>query len=368
MAGKELKVLMINTVPMRYEGITTVMLNYARNLPREGLKLDFLAINDVEPALRREIAGMDVGLHVIEGRNRHPVRYALALARLIRKNGYDIVHAHGNSCTLATELAAAKLGGAKVRCAHSHNTMTNSPRVHRLLRPVFDRSYTHALACGDAAGKWLFGDKPFEVLNNGTDAARYRFDPGARAACRAELGVGERTVVGHVGGFVEQKNHRFLAEAFARALDRNPNLALVLVGDGPERPAVEAKVRELGIGDKVIFTGVSREVPRLLSAMDLMVLPSLYEGLPNVVVEWQAAGLPSLVADTVTPDCRMCDLVEFLPLDVDAWANRMAEASAAADRSEASRLGGEAIARAGFDIRENARHLRELYLRYVQER
>ena len=87
-----------------------------------------------------------------------------------------------------------------------------------------------------------------------------------------------------------------------------------------------------------------------------------------MVVEWQAAGLPSLVADTVTPDCRMCDLVEFLPLDVDAWANRMAEASAAADRSAASRLGGEAIARAGFDIRENARHLRELYLRYVQER
>ena len=363
--GGQLRVLMINTVPMRYEGITMVMLNYARNMRREGLQLDFLAINDVEPSLREAIAAMGSKLHVITCRNRRPLRYLLALSRLIRAEGYQVVHAHGNSCTLATEMLAARLGGAKVRCAHSHNTKCGSPRVHRLLRGPFDRLVTHGFACGEAAGRWLFGKRPFTVLNNGTDAAAYRFDPAAREACRAELGIGDRVAVGHVANFNPQKNHAFLIDAFERAARRSPRHVLVLVGDGAARAEIEAEVRRRGLSDRVIFTGTRRDIPRILSAMDFMVLPSLFEGLPNVVIEWQASGLKALVADTVTRDCRLTDLVTFLPLDADAWAQAMLGMDAAGDRAAASAAAGQRIAEAGYDIRENAERLRRLYFEYA---
>ena len=356
-----LKVLMINTVPMCYEGITTVMLNYAENMDRTGLQLDFLAINDVEESLRARIAVMGAQLYVIEGRNRHPLRYLRTLRRLIRANGYQVVHAHGNSCTLAVEMLAARLGGARARCAHSHNTTCNSALVHRLLRGPFEVCCTHRFACGEAAGQWLFRDKPFAVLNNGIDAARYAFDSRSRAAHRARLGLEGRRVVGHVGSFNAQKNHAFLIEAFDDAARRDPSLCLVLVGDGPTRPDIEAMVGERGLGDRVIFTGVSREVPGLLSAMDVMALPSRFEGLPNVVIEWQAAGLPALVADTVTPACRLTELVRFLPLDAKAWTRALMETPVDADRAAASAGAAQAIAAAGYDIRDSAKRLRRLY-------
>ena len=365
-SGGKLRVLMVNTVPMQYEGITMVMLNYARNMDRGALQLDFAAFNDVPPALRQEIAQMGSKLHVIENRNRRPLRYLVRLARLIRREGYDVVHAHGNSCTLAVEMLAARLGGAKVRCAHSHNTRCSSTRVNNLLRPAFMGNYTHAFACGDAAGRWLFGDRPFTVLNNGVDTARFAFRGDCRAEYRCALGVEGKTAIGHVANFNDQKNHFFLIDAFARAAEANPGLALVLVGDGKNRAEIEKKARDLNLQDRVIFTGTRRDVPQILSAMDFMVLPSLYEGLPNVMIEWQASGLHALVADTVTQEAKLTPLVEFLPLDLAAWAKRMAEMAVdPADRERDSAAAIERIREKGYDIRANAERLAGLYREYV---
>ena len=361
-----LKVLMINTVPMRYEGITMVMLNYARNMDRDGLQLDFLANNDVESSIRRELADMGCGLHVLRNRNRRPLRYVLRLARLIRQNGYEVVHAHGNSCTLAAEMLAARLGGAKVRCAHSHNTKCSSPRLNRWLRPFFERLCTHGFACGTAAGQWLFGERPFVVLNNGTDGKRYGFDAAARTAFREALGIGGRTAIGHVANFNPQKNHAFLIDVFEEVHRRDPDPVLVLVGDGSCRGEIGERVRQKGLEDSVIFTGTSREIPQILSAMDFMVLPSLFEGLPNVLIEWQASGLRSLVADTVTPECRLTDLVEFLPLKPQAWVEAILGMRVRAEDREAdSERAARQIAAAGYDIRENAARLRRLYFEYA---
>ena len=363
--AETLRVLMINTVPLGYEGITTVMLNYAGHMRRDGMALDFLAFNDVPVGIRRRIEAMGSRLFIVPGRNRRPLRYLGQVARIVRSGGYDIVHAHGNSCTLAVEMLAAKLGGAHVRCAHSHNTYSTSPRVHRLMRPAFDRLYTHALACSPAAGRWLFEKRRFEVLNNGTDVTRFRFDPESRARTREALGIGNRLAIGHVGHFTDQKNHAFLLNVFEAALARDPNRVLVLVGDGENRPMIERMAREKGIEGSVIFTGVRTDVPEILSAMDLMALPSLFEGLPNALVEWQASGLPVLAADTVDPAADMTGLVRFLPLDPQVWTDAMLDASPAPDRMAASLAAAEDIARAGYDIQKNAEQLRRLYFEYA---
>jgi hypothetical protein len=126
---------------------------------------------------------------VLAGRNRRPLAYLRALSRLVRDRGEEVVHAHGNSATLAVELLAAKRGGAKVRLPHSHNTTCSMKLADRLLRGVFDRLSTGAVACSSAAGDWLFPKRPYEVLNNAIDAEHFRFSEAARAEMRSRLGV-----------------------------------------------------------------------------------------------------------------------------------------------------------------------------------
>lgn len=360
-----LKVLMVVTVPMRYAGITLSLLRYVKHMPREGLRIDFLAINDVEPSLRGELSSLGSRLYVVDCRNRRPLKYIARVRRIVRENGYQIVHAHGNSTTLAVDLLAAKLGGAEIRCAHSRNTQTRFAAINALLRPAFDRLYTHAFACGKAAGEWLFRDRPFVILNNGTEIDKYRFDPAARAETRKRLGLGDRVAVGCVANFNRQKNHAFLIEAFEAAARANPNLALVLVGDGTLFDEIRETVRQKGLNDRVIFTGNTPDVPQLLSAMDVMALPSLYEGMPNVVIEWQVSGLPSLVADTVTRECRLTGLVRFLPLEASAWAEAMGEAAPDAAREATCAKAIASVRAAGFDIADNAWQLRRLYFEYA---
>lgn len=366
--GAALRVLMVNTVPTIYDGITTVMLNYVGGMDREGVRVDFAVINEVEPSLRERLEGFGGAVYRIPGRNRRPLRYIWRLSRLIRENGCQVVHAHGNSCTLALEMLAARLGGARVRCPHSHNTTCVNQRAHRLLRPLFDRLYTHGFACGEEAGRWLFRQRPFTVLKNGMALERFRFDPDARAACRARLGLEGRIALGHVGLFEARKNHRFLLEAFEKAHAAEPRLALVLVGGGALAEEIRALAARKGLASDVIFAGVSREVPRILSAMDLMALPSLFEGLPNVLVEWQASGLPSLVADTVTREAGLTGLVTFLPLQEDVWVRAILEQAAKPnDRTAASAEAIPVLSAAGYDIRQNAANLKSLYQQYVKD-
>ena len=360
-----LRVLMVNTVPMIYDGITMVMLNYVQNMARDGVQVDFLCGNDVEPSLRATIEDMGVRLYRIPGRNRHPVRYVRRLAALCRQNGYQVVHAHGNSATLATEMLAAKRAGVPVRCPHSHSAKTNHPALHKALGPLFARSYTHGFACGEAAGRWLYGDRPFTVLNNGANAAKYGFNAAWRAEYRDKLGIGDRVAVGHVANFTPHKNHTFLIEAFDKLAKRDGRYVLVLVGSGRLMPQARELVKQKGLEDSVIFVGTTLEIPQVLSAMDFMVLPSLYEGMPNVLIEWQASGLPALVADTVTPECRLTPLVDFLPLDVEAWAKGMAGVKWRIDRAAASADSIRAIVAAGYDIRANAALLEALYREYA---
>lgn len=362
-----LKVLMINTVPMLYNGIATVMLNYGENIDRTGLQLDFAAGETIDTSIRSRIHAMGSELYEIPNRNRRPLSYILALARLIHKNGYQIVHAHGNSCTLALEMVAARLGGAKVRCAHSHNTCSLKPYAHRLLRPIFDRSYTHGFACGEAAGRWLFRDKAFTVLSNGVNTEFYRFNEEYRHIFREKLNISNRIAIGNVANFTHQKNHSFLIDVFEKVVQRNSEYVLVLVGDGEDRAEIEEKVRLKHLEDNVIFTGVTRDIPQILSAMDFMVLPSLFEGLPNVLIEWQSSGLPSLISENVTEECKLSDLVHFLPLDEDVWVNAIMNMTGETNRPLSSENAIASIVAAGYDIKSSAAKLKELYFQYIKK-
>lgn len=356
------KILQINTSQTGMEGITMVILNYIGNMDKAGLQIDYLAVNHVADAFIPHIEEAGMKLYELPFRQKHPIKYVFALARLIRNNAYDIVHIHCNSCTATLDLMGAWLGGASVRIAHCHNTTCDHLLAHETFRPLFDMLYNKAFACGDLAGKWLFQGKPFLVLNNATNPIKFRFNSIIRDEMRKRLGLDGHFSIGHVGVFNEQKNHQFLIDIFADVVKRDERYRLFLIGDGVLKTEMEKRVENLGLKDYVVFVGFTNEIPAYLNAMDLMLLPSLYEGLPNVVVEWQIAGLPAIVSDTVTTQCKMTPTVSFSPLDKDSWVDAILSTKPIEDREKQSMENINLITRAGFNIKSEAVKLRKIYL------
>lgn len=363
MPGQKLPVLELITTPMGFDGQTLFPLRITA--PMDRVRADFLTYGGCDDRIRAQVEARGGQVFVAPSRLRHPIRYIRYVSGVIRQNGYRVVHAHGSSCTLAIDLLAAMLGGARVRIAHSHNSQCRFTLLHRLLRPLFMALYTRALACGDAAGHWLYGKRPFDVVRNAIDTRAYAYDPAARDSARAELNLSDSLTLGCVAGFTAIKNHAFLLDVFARLLKRRPDCTLVLVGDGDLRDELTQRAQALGVADRVRFTGVRTDVPRLLQAMDAMLLPSLFEGFPTVALEWQSAGLPVLMSDSVTRDCALTGLVQFLPLEPERWVQAVLDLPTT-DRAKSSREGVDALTRAGYDLQTASKWLEAEYLRLAE--
>lgn len=361
------KVLMINTVPMIFDGIGMTILNYVTNMDRTDMVVDFCVINHVEPNMRLQIESLGCKIHELIDRNVSQWKYVLSLRKLVKEGGYNIVHIHCNSCTAAVDLLGAKLGGAKLLCTHSHNTKCVHTKMHTLLRPLFNLLYTDGFACGVEAGHWLYGDRKFIVLKNATNIEKYEYNQEYREMMRKRLNLHGKIAIGHVAHFTYHKNHPFLLKVMADVVKRDKRYVLFLIGDGKLRKDIEFLLHQLGIEQSVVLVGTTLEIPQYLSAMDMMVLPSLWEGLPNVVIEWQVNGLPTLVADTVTPDCKLTDSVKFIPLDTEVWVKEILSVKYDINRMEQSQENSMGIARKGFSIKEEAAKLKAYYLKRLKE-
>ena len=362
-----MRALHVFTVPVSRNGIVMFALQRAQALARAGIQIDFVSPNPVEPDLLEQIRAQGIENVFVLAQKRPGVSYVRALARLTRRGRYDIVHAHGNSSSLFFEMLAAFLGGAPTRVAHCHNTTCNHRRQDARLRPLFYHSYTAAAACGRDAGKWLFGRRPFWVLANAVDVDAFAFDAALREKTRRELGLEDGWVIGHVGRFNGQKNHRFLMQVFSQALQRRPEARLLLVGDG----YLEAQIRDLArpFGERVVFTGSVTDPRPYLCAMDVMALPSLFEGFPTVLLEWQCAGLPTLASDRVTREAALTPLVAFEPLEsgAQAWAQRLASLPSA-PREAASAQAAAELRRRGYALEDAAAALLAFYRRVARPR
>lgn len=358
-----IKVLNILTNGLLREGITSAQFEHMRYIDKTDLQIDMALVRDSLPDVVKEFESLGCNIVPFPNRRKQLPAYMWSLFKKMRAERYDVVHVHGSSAFLTIELLTAKLAGVKKRIAHSENTRNKSPLIDCLGRPLFYCTYTHALACGREAGEFLFGGRPFEVLHNGRDFEKFRFSPNAREKYRNELALGQKLTLGFVGNLIEQKNPLFLMDIIAQLRKRNPDIHLVIIGDGPKQEEMKHRCEELQITDSVTFTGRVSNVHELVQACDIMLLPSLYEGLPNVVLEWQIAGLPALVSDRVTRECKATELVRFLPIDKGAslWADAI-ESIETVDRSESSMRACEQMEKAGFEIKGCAEQLRRVYI------
>lgn len=345
-------------------GLETMLMNYYRHMDRQRVQFDFLVHRTPRGAYDDEIEAMGGKIYRLPRLVPWSASYRRALGRFFDEHPeYTVVHVH-QDCLSAVILKAAKKHGVKTGIAHSHNA--NQDRNLKYPIKLFYRRFipkyaSHLFACGESAGRWMFGGAPFDIVANAIDAEEYAFDDAKRAAARKALGIGDdEFVVGHVGRFMPQKNHGFIVEVFTELLKMCRRARLLLVGDGELRGSIEDKLRTAGIADRVIFTGVRPDIPELLSAMDAFILPSLYEGLCIAAVEAQAAGLGCVISDRVPGECEVTrGLVTAMSLDASAesWAEQLLKKREIPRINRASELES-----AGYDIRANAEKLMNFYL------
>lgn len=331
-------------------------------MDRTNLKIDFVVINELSKEYKEELTS-NGSEYFLLSRKSNPIKYLIQLERLIHKKKYDVVHIHGNSSLMLLDTLPCKLAGMKRIIVHSHNTTCKYVWIHKVLMPVFSKTYTYGLACSEDAGKWLYGKNEFQILRNGIETKRFAFDKGVREEYRNKINAGDKIVIGHVGNFIEQKNHSFLLDVFAAIKKRSDRYLLLLISDGALLEQMKAKAIKLGIEDSVIFLGKTLKVPQYLQAMDIFVLPSLFEGLPIVLIEALAAGLPCIVSERITKEVDLANV--FLYMDINEpkhWADSIMLLDAnEKQRENNSQKWIKIIEEKNYDIASNAGVLKALY-------
>ena len=357
------KILISPTLGLDLEGITSVIYNYTKAMDREGLQLYFLTYGDLKPVLRERFEALGEILFTAD-RKQSTVGYMKDYVALLKKHRFDVVHIHGNSGTMLIEVLLAKLCGVKTVMVQAHSTRTNHPFVNAVLKRPMMWLCRDCIASSEVSGQWLYGKHPYTLLNNAIEVDNFRFDAAAREAYRKEFGIrDEEFLVGHIGHFTEPKNHFFLVDVFAEFHKLEPDSRLLLISDGPRFEQVKQQVARLGLEDAVIFAGRRNDAAAIYSAMDLFMLPSVWEGLPLVLVEAQVNGLPVLVSDVVTKAAVCTDRIFYKPLEDGTrdWAKALQQLQHTPfDRQEDT---GAAVAAKGFDIRAEADKLRHMYLK-----
>jgi glycosyltransferase involved in cell wall biosynthesis len=271
---------------------------------------------------------------------------------------------------MAVELLAAKKAKIKVRIPHSHNTTSDHMKIHKILKPIFNRSYTHAFACGIKAGKWLYGKKDFVVINNGIDTKRFRFRDYQRKEIRKSYNIENKFVVGHVGVFNYQKNHEKIIEIFKRVHSINEDAILMLIGEGENYENIKELVERKGLSDCVIFVGTTNDVNMYMMAFDVFILPSRFEGMPLVLVEAQCCGLNCVTSTNVSREVDITGLVDFVDYenDFDTFVDKVCIVdNMNIDRDMIASEAMKTIKAKGYSIWDNGNRLKNLYLEYINK-
>ena len=201
-----INVLQIVNANFGYDGISTVAKSYYRNISRNDFKVDFLTINHGDLDFEKEVISKGNRFICLEMRNKNPFKYMHELRKVIKSNNYDIIHVHGNSATMFIDLFPAKQEKVRCRIAHSHNTKCDHSIIHKILYPLFKRVYTVGFACSEDAGKFLFEDNAFQVINNGIDCEKYKFNNSVRQSIREKYKLSSKIVIGNIGRLTYQKN------------------------------------------------------------------------------------------------------------------------------------------------------------------
>lgn len=349
-------------------GLETLIMNWYRNLDKSKIQFDFLTHHAERGFYDDEIEALGGHIYRLSFSNdRNFRKYRKDLDAFFSKhNEYKIVHGH-HSTFGKYYLSFAKKYQVPVRISHSH-IASFSRTIKGIIAYFSSRSFkkyaTEYFACSRAAGNYMYGSNTcFTVINNGIDTDKYVFSEEKRESIRRELNLKDSYTLIHVGRFFDQKNHNFLIDIFAKFKKLNFNAKLLLIGIGPLQNKIREKVKLLGLEDSVMFLNQQANVQDYLSASDLFIFPSLYEGLPLTLVEAQSSGLPIVCSDTITNETCMTE--HYYQMSLKNTSEEWAEKIKAISSIRNSRIGSNSLVRSkGYDCKDVTKSLEERYLKF----
>lgn len=354
-------------------GVERFITNFCFKMSCDQIQFDYLISSD-KCALSDEIKkhGSKI-IKLKEKHSLHPIKFRRECIDIMSNGNYDVFWLNDCSLNSFHLMKVAKKCNIKTRIIHSHNSsnMDHSLRgiikyiIHCYNKLLVKKYATHFWACSDVAAKFFYTRNIISdvmIIKNGIDVEKFKFDLKVRNEVRKKFHLIDSYVIGHVGRFHFQKNHKYLIETFMEYHKINNNSKLLLIGDGEDKKNILDLIDKYNLNDSILFLGVRDDVHRLMQAMDVFVLPSLFEGLPIVGIEAQCTGLPCIFSDKITQDAKIISDVYFCSIEhksISDWIEKLSMLEINKnDRSDMYRK----IIAAGYDLQHEANKIKKFFL------
>lgn len=310
-----------------FGGIERFILSLLDHMDRQKWSFDLLIYKKLSDEQEKLIESKNVNIYYVSQLGKAPLVFLREIFSFYKKHSYDIIHIN-SSHAISMLYTIPVWWNKEIKIVyHSHNMDGNAKILHQICKRIVKIRSDIKLACSTPAACYMYdSSKDVEIIKNGIDISRFIFDSDIREAIRNRLGIDKTNmVIGNIGRFVQEKNHKFLIDIFRELLKIDNNVSLVLLGDGPLKGEIEDYAGSRNIINRIIFTGNVTNVQDWYQAFDAFVLPSLYEGFPFVVVEAQANDLPVFLSDTISSETKITDKVSFLNINKGTkyWADEI---------------------------------------------
>lgn len=293
---------------------------------KEEYKIDFLVVDQMIPYEEEFVQGGS-SVYKITPRYKNVIKFKKETESIFKNNSYDVLWFNKTTLSSIDCIKSARRNGVKKIICHSHASQNLGTSftlmMHKFHQRQLPQYVDYKFACSVDAAKWFYGEniEDVTIIKNAVDVKKYLPNEKKIKEEKKNLQLGNEFVIGHIGRFSMEKNHKFLIDVFEK-VTKKVSSHLILCGDGPLFEETKEYAREKAIQDKISFLGICSDIPDILQAIDVIVFPSLHEGLPFVLVEAQAAGIPCIVSSGVSEEVKLTDIVEFVSLeeDVEKWA------------------------------------------------
>ena len=371
---KQYKIL-ISGMSFNVGGVETYIMSFFRNIDKKLFQVDFIndqKIDDI--AFQDEITKQGSRIIHLHGRNEWK--------KFLKDNKgkYDAIIFNIIAPYLHQIRVCCKYGGFKAVVVHSHNGSVDLPSFLKPIIPIsmkYERLKLSHLpivrwACSDKAAEWMFGkNNDYTFIKNGINAEKFKYSESIRSEVRKELGLSDFDYcIGHIGRFDPQKNHDYLVKIFIEYSKVDNNAKLVLAGPLLNESIVnkvKEEIKNNKLEDRVLLLGLRNDSCRLYQAMDVFVLPSLYEGLPIVGVEAQCAGLPCLFSDQISSQVKVLDSSKFISItddSINSWVDALKNLkNVKIDRNN----GYQAIVDNGFVMEREIKKIEENLIQNIEK-
>lgn len=350
-------------------GVESFLYNYYSNMDHKKIVFDFVVPGEKKGFLEDSLLNMNSTIYHVPKRKKGLLLQIKTISKIIKEGNYDIIHCHGYKSALGIFLG--KLFGIKIRIIHSHMAYVDEKIYSKIIRhivTIFLKIFaTNYFACGIDAAKCLYGERFFKsgkvkIINNAVNLEKLKFDESKRQEFRKEMNIDSDTfIIGNIARLSKQKNQLYAINLVEQILLEKDNVKLLFIGNGEDEQFLKKVVNDKKMNKYVKFLGIRKDIDKILSGLDLFILPSLYEGLPVVLVEAQASGLNCLVSNNVTKEVAVTNNIFYLSLD-DTYNDWKKKINQFMKNRENNRIYNNIVMQKGkYDIKYQSMLLYKLY-------